>query len=73
MNSISTSEWETIEKLIPILAPLIIIQLILIVIALIACARAERTTGPKWMWVLLILFIHIIGPVMFFIVGRRKD
>ncbi|MFX3632680.1 MAG: PLD nuclease N-terminal domain-containing protein [Candidatus Pristimantibacillus sp.] len=73
MNSISTSDWELIEKLIPILAPVMIIQLILIVTALIACARAEHTTGPKWMWVLLIIFIQILGPVMFFIVGRRKE
>lgn len=62
-----------LDKLIPILAPFLIIQLILVVTALISCAKAERTRGPKWMWVLIIIFVNIIGPVLFFIVGRRND
>jgi len=66
---------ETIDiaKLMPIIAPILIIQFILVVTALIALVKAERTKGPKWMWILIILFINIIGPVLFFVVGRRND
>ncbi|WP_409342488.1 PLD nuclease N-terminal domain-containing protein [Paenibacillus sp. MBLB4367] len=56
-----------------LVAPLIAIQFILMVTALVGCIRAERTNGPKWMWALIIIFISLIGPVLFFTVGRRND
>lgn len=53
------------------LAPLFIIQLILLVVALIDLRRVKATRGPKWMWVFIILFINIVGPIGYFIVGRK--
>lgn len=54
-----------------VIAPLIVIQLILMIIALIACIRAEETNGPKWLWVLIIIFVNVFGPILFFVIGRR--
>lgn len=56
-----------------IIAPLIVITLLLIAIALTDCIRAERTNGPKWLWVLIIIFVNLIGPVMYFVFGRSRD
>lgn len=56
-----------------ILAPLIVIQFILVVVALIDWFKTEQTNGPKWMWLLVILFISMLGPVLYFIFGRRQD
>ncbi|MFC2949591.1 PLD nuclease N-terminal domain-containing protein [Virgibacillus sediminis] len=56
-----------------VLAPLIIIQGILLIVALIDWAKAEKTNGPKWMWFFLIVFVNIIGPVLYFLIGRSKD
>jgi len=56
-----------------LIAPLLVIQFILMVIALISCIRAERTNGPKWMWALIIICISLLGPVLYFTVGRRND
>ena len=53
-------------------APFIVIQFILLVVALIDLIRNEKTNGPKLLWVFVILFISIIGPVLYFIVGRRS-
>ncbi|MFO1444773.1 PLDc_N domain-containing protein [Bacillus sp. Bva_UNVM-123] len=53
-------------------APFIVIQFILMVVALIDLIRNEKTNGPKLLWVFAILFISIIGPVLYFIVGRRS-
>jgi Phospholipase_D-nuclease N-terminal len=55
------------------IAPIIVLQLILMTIALISCMKEEKTNGPKWMWILLIIFISLIGPVLYFVVGRRND
>lgn len=57
----------------PIIAPILVLQLILVITALTMCIRAEKTNGPKWMWVLLIVFVSLLGPVAFFVAGRRDD
>ncbi|MGM0751102.1 MAG: PLD nuclease N-terminal domain-containing protein [Bacillota bacterium] len=56
-----------------LIAPVILIQVILMVVAVIDVIRIKATNGPKWLWVLIILFINIIGPVVYFIFGRRQD
>ncbi|KGA96693.1 Negative regulatory protein YxlE [Alkalihalobacillus alcalophilus ATCC 27647 = CGMCC 1.3604] len=53
--------------------PIIILQLILMVFALFNCAKQAATNGPKWMWVLIIIFINIFGPILYFIIGRKAD
>lgn len=67
------NEQIELSKILPIVAPIVVIQLILVVIALVLCAKAENTRGPKWMWVLIILFANLIGPIAFFIAGRRSE
>ena len=64
---------ETIVELLPILLPVFVIQLILMIIALIALFKTDQTRGPKWVWLLIILLLNIIGPVIFFIFGRSTD
>ncbi|MEA3318454.1 MULTISPECIES: PLD nuclease N-terminal domain-containing protein [Bacillaceae] len=54
-------------------APLIVLQLILIITALISLSRQEQTNGPKWAWALIILFITTIGPILYFVIGRKND
>ncbi|GGG09234.1 PLD nuclease N-terminal domain-containing protein [Paenibacillus abyssi] len=63
----------TNEMLWTIIAPLAGLQFLLAIIALVACARAESTRGPKWMWVLIILFVNLLGPIAFFVAGRRNE
>ena len=54
-----------------VIAPILVIQLLLVIIALVSCIRSEKTNGPKWLWILVILFINIIGPVLYFVIGRK--
>lgn len=55
------------------IVPILVLQLILMIIALVSCIKEEKTNGPKWLWILIILFIQLIGPVLYFVVGRRND
>ena len=63
---------EQIRALIPFLIPIILIQLGLMVAALVDLARRERTRGPKWIWVLVILLVNILGPIVYFLAGREE-
>ena len=58
--------------LLQIILPLLVLQLILLVTALVSLVKSEHINGPKWMWVLIILLFNIIGPVLFFIFGKKK-
>ncbi|MGM8216302.1 PLD nuclease N-terminal domain-containing protein [Bacillaceae bacterium W0354] len=61
-----------VMELIKMLLPLIILQFILIVVALIDLARIEETKGPKWVWAIVIVLGNLIGPIIYFIFGRRQ-
>jgi hypothetical protein len=61
-----------IIRLLPYFIPLIIIEYGLLIFALVQLFRSEVKYMPKWGWALIIIFINIIGPVVFLIVGRKK-
>lgn len=63
---------EFITNNLPLLIPIFLIQLVLIAFALLDLSRRDSTRGPKWVWVLVILFINMIGPIVYFLVGRDE-
>ncbi len=63
---------ETLIELLPYLIPVIVLQYALTIIALVDVIRRERTRGPKWAWILVILFINLIGPVVYLLLGREE-
>ena len=63
---------EQLRELLPFLIPILLLQLGLMAVALVDLARRERTRGPKWAWVLIILFANLIGPIIYFVFGREE-
>ena len=61
------------EQVIALLIPLVLIQLGLIVAALYDLEKEERRVrgGSKLVWVLIIVFVNLIGPLVYFAVGRE--
>lgn len=64
---------EAIRPYIPFLIPIILIQLGLMIFALIDLARRPTANGPRWMWAVIIIFVNIIGPIAYFLIGRREE
>ncbi|MFD1170955.1 PLD nuclease N-terminal domain-containing protein [Oceanobacillus picturae] len=56
-----------------IVAPFLIIQAILMVIALIDLIKADNVNGRKVIWVFIVVVLNTIGPIAYFIFGRRND
>ncbi|WP_223702079.1 PLD nuclease N-terminal domain-containing protein [Sutcliffiella deserti] len=56
-----------------ILTPILILQAILTITALVSCIKQETTNGPKWMWILLILLLNTVGPILYFVIGRKNQ
>ncbi|MGB7606124.1 MAG: PLD nuclease N-terminal domain-containing protein [Lutisporaceae bacterium] len=65
------------EKLIeylPFLIPIVVVELILVLTALIHIFKHPHYRfGNKIMWVLIVALIQIIGPIIYFVVGRGED
>lgn len=68
MNDLDTGQ------LLLLLTPVILIQLGLIVLALRDLLRPERLVrgDSKLMWGIIIVVINLIGPILYFAVGRRE-
>jgi len=64
---------DIIQQILPLIIPVLIIQLILLVVALLDLRKQRVTRGPKWAWALIIIFINIIGPIIYFIIGRKEE
>jgi uncharacterized Tic20 family protein len=63
----------TIGELLPILVPLLILQLALMVLALRDLIRPERRVrgGYKALWGVVIVLGELIGPLVYFWLGRE--
>ncbi len=57
-----------------LLIPIIVIEIVLIIFALRDLLRPERLVRgeSKLMWGLLIVFISLLGPILYLTVGRRE-
>lgn len=64
---------ENFQQYLPLIIPLVLIQLVLMVTALLDLRKREKTRGPKWMWALIIIFGELIGPIVYFTVGRLEE
>jgi hypothetical protein len=64
---------EQLREYIPFLIPIIIIELVLAITALVHVLKHPNYRfGSKVFWVLFVLFIQIIGPIIYFAFGREE-
>lgn len=62
-----------ILKFLPYLIPIVIIEYGLLIFAIVQLAKNEVKYLPKWGWILIIIFVNIIGPIIFLLIGKKKD
>ena len=63
------------EQILALLAPIILIQLGLMVVALLDLEKEDRRVrgGNKLVWILVIVFLNVIGPIVYFVAGRDES
>ncbi len=64
---------EALRPMIPYLVPVILLDLGLVIFALRDLSRRDRVNGPKWLWALIIVLIQLVGPLFYFVIGRRDE
>ena len=60
------------ERTILLVLPILVLQIALMIFALVDLVRNPNPNGPKWMWAAIIVLLNLIGPILYFVIGRRN-
>lgn len=66
-------EGMALLEIIKLFAPVIILEAILVGFCLYRLTKDEVRFLPKWAWALIILFIQLIGGIVFLLIGRERE
>ncbi|HEX3218876.1 MAG TPA: PLD nuclease N-terminal domain-containing protein [Candidatus Limnocylindria bacterium] len=63
------------NALLGLILPLIILQVVLLIAALVDLTRNDRRVrgDNKLIWALIIIFISLFGPLLYFLIGREES
>jgi len=62
-----------IMAFLPIVLPIIAVGALLVFIALIDLYRHRKTRKNVLVWTLIILFVNVLGPILYFVIGRKDS
>ena len=61
-------------QIVLLLIPLAVIELALAIVAVVDAARRKVLRFlPRWGWIAVIVFVGIVGPVVYLILGRGEE
>lgn len=67
-------ELDAIKEYLPFLIPIMIIQIVLMITALVHVLKHKNYRfGNRIMWILIVVLINIIGPILYFTIGRGEE
>jgi len=65
---------EKIIEYLPFIIPLIVVQLVLAITALVHVLKHPNYRfGNKFIWAIVVLLVSIIGPIIYFVFGRGDE
>lgn len=65
---------EPLLEYLPILIPFVLVQLALAITALVHILKHPHYKfGNKPLWIIIVLFVQIIGPIIYFVFGRGEE
>ena len=66
-------QLNVLKDMLPVLIPVVLIEVTLLIIALMDLVKREYVRGGnKIVWALVIIFISMIGPIVYLIAGRLE-
>nr|WP_083508441.1 PLD nuclease N-terminal domain-containing protein [Peptoniphilus coxii] len=65
---------DLVREYLPILIPIIILEIGLMIYSLRHVLKHDRYKfGSRTMWILIVVFIQIIGPILYLTIGREDE
>jgi hypothetical protein len=66
-------QLKTIIGALPLIIPLVVLEFVLMIIALLDVIRRERVRGGnKIIWIIVIVVVNVIGPIIYLLFGRQE-
>lgn len=66
--------YETIMQYLPFFIPVALIQLGLLIAALIHILRHKTyKVGNRVLWIVIVIVVNIIGPILYFTIGKGDE
>lgn len=63
-----------IMEYLPFIIPIIIVELVLMVTALVHLLKHKKFKfGNQILWIVIVIFLQIIGPILYFTIGRGDE
>ncbi|RSU12706.1 hypothetical protein CBF29_05755 [Vagococcus elongatus] len=63
-----------VKELLPLILPIILIHVTLVILSVKHILKHPRVRiGNKWLWLFIVILIQIIGPVLYFTIGREEE
>jgi hypothetical protein len=63
---------EIIQKYLPLLIPIVLLELGLMIYCVVDIARRPKTRGPKWMWLVIVILVNLLGSIAYLLIGREE-
>lgn len=51
---------------------LLLLSLVLWILGVVDILRSEFTKWNKIIWLMVVIFVPIIGPILYFLIGRKQ-
>jgi hypothetical protein len=64
--------FDLIQKYLPLLIPIALLELGLMIFCLVDIVRREKTKGPKWMWIVIVVLVNLLGSIAYLLIGREE-
>ena len=65
---------DVIREYLPILIPIVILEIGLMIYSLRHVLKHDRYKfGSRTVWILIVVFIQIIGPILYLTIGREDE
>lgn len=70
----SIKSFADIKEYLPFLIPLAVLQLSLMIAALVSILKHKKyKTGSRALWLVISLLLSIIGPILYFVLGKEEE
>ena len=74
MNVLAEISFEDMKEWLPFIIPLAALQLGLMIAALVSIFKhKEYKTGNRALWVVITLLVSMVGPILYFVLGKEED
>ena len=60
------------REMILLILPIVLIQLALAIYCIIKIVKEGVQNLKKWIWIVICIFMNLLGPVLFLMIGRKK-